>query len=432
MVSAEEKLSMPAMNKTRIRTLKEEAKRIAALTAPGMHKVNDGPGLHGLYLQIAGPKARSWIYRYMRGGKQRDFGLGSAFLLSLEDAAVKADSARLIHAEGGDPIEQRKAAKLASRLERARGITFKKVAEEYIAQHSPAWKSAKHREQWGATLRDYVYPSISDTPIQAIDVAMVLHIIRPIWLEKTETASRVRGRIEMIIDYATPQYRVGDNPASWKILKSKLPKREKIAKVEHHAALPYGDIAAFMADLRGRASTSARCLEFTILTAARSSEVRGATWPEIDLYGATWTIPAERMKADNSHRVPLSGRAVEILRDMQKRRENDLVFPGAKAGRPLSDASLSKMLVIMGRDDVTVHGFRSTFRDWAAERTNFPRELAEKALAHTVGDETERAYQRGDLFEKRRRLMDAWAAALCGKTTRVGQVGQMRVSAKAV
>ena len=421
---------MSAMTKDRIRTLKAEAKRLETLTAPGMHKVNDGPGLHGLYLQVAGPKARSWIFRYMRAGKQKDLGLGSAFVFSLEDASKRADEARQLHATGGDPVEQRKAEKLAKRLERAKGITFEQVAKEYVTQHSPAWKNAKHREQWSSTLATYVYPAIGKVPVQAVDVAMVLEIIRPIWLEKTETASRVRGRIEMIIDYATPQYRVGDNPAAWRIIKSKLPKREKISKVEHHPALSYADIAAFMADLRGRTSTSARCLEFLILTAARSTEAREATWSEIDLDGAAWTIPADRMKADNGHRVPLSERALEILRDIQARREGDLVFPGANAGKPLSDASLSKMLVVMGRDGITVHGFRSTFRDWAAERTNFARELAEKALAHTVGDETERAYQRGDLFDKRRRLMDGWAA-FCGKTTRAGQVVPMRASAKA-
>jgi integrase len=420
------------MTKDRIQLLKAEAKRLEALATPGLHKVNDGPGLHGLYLQIGGPTARSWVYRYMRAGKQKDLGLGSAFLFSLEEASKRADKARQLHAAGGDPVAERKAEKLAARLDRAKDMTFKQVAEEYIAQHSPAWKNAKHREQWSSTLATYVYPQIGSLPIQAINVAMVLDIIRPIWLDKTETASRVRGRIEAIIDYATPQYRIGDNPARWQILKSKLPKREKISRVEHHPALPFDEIPEFVADLRNHTSTSALCLEFLILTAVRTGDIRGqeredrppVRWSDVDFGKSVWTIPAT--KNSSEHRVPLSDRAVAILREMQKRREGELVFPGAKDGKPLSDAALSKMLTIMQRQrakggkpkwidpkqgrEVVPHGFRSTFRDWAGERTNFPKELAEKALAHTIGDETERAYQRGDLFDKRRRLMDAWAA----------------------
>jgi integrase len=419
------------MTKERKRLIEKEAKRIASLTAPGMHKVNDGSGLHGLYLQIAGPSARSWIWRFTLNGKTRDFGLGSAFLIPLMAAAEKADEARSLHAKGVDPIEQRRAEKTAIRLDQAKGITFKQVAEEYIAQHSPSWKNEKHAAQWGSTLETYVYPTIGALLVQAIDVAMVLDIIRPIWLEKTETASRVRGRIEMIIDYATPQYRIGDNPARWQILKSKLPKRDKISKVKHHAALPYADIPAFMADLRSRTSISARALEITILTALRTSEVLGAEWAEFDLDGGVWTVPAARMKAEKEHRIPLSERVLKILRDLHSRREGALVFPGMREGRPLSDAAMSKMLDLMNRSDLTVHGFRSTFRDWTAERTNFPREVCEMALAHAIDSKVEAAYRRGDLFKKRRELMAAWAD-YCDKRATTSAVvslrGERRVS----
>jgi len=240
--------------------------------------------------------------------------------------------------------------------------------------------------------------------------------------KKRETANRVRGRIETIIDYATPQYRVGDNPARWQILKSKLPKRDKISKVNHHAAMSYSEIGTFMADLRGRTSLSARALEFTILTWARSSEALGATWDEFDLDAGIWIIPASRMKAGREHCVPLPPRAVEILRELYARRESSsFVFPGAQIGKALSSASMSKLLDIMGRSDVTLHGFRSTARTWAAERTKFPREAAEVALAHAVGSKVEAAYQRGALLDKRRGLMNAWAE-FCAKPAAVGKV----------
>jgi len=400
--------------KDRLRQIAEEAKRLDKLTTPGLYKVNDGPGRRGFYLQIGGPTARSWIYRYYVNDRPRELGLGSAFLIPLATAAEKADAARLMWAERIDPIEQRRAAKTAKRLDRAKGITFKQVAEEYITQHAPAWKNEKHFAQWKSTLATYVYPHIGDLPVQAIDVAMVLDIIRPLWLEKTETASRVRGRVEAIIDYATPQFRTGDNPARWQILKSKLPKREKIATVKHHAAMPYAELPAFMADLRARTSTSARALEFLTLSWMRTGEVLGAEWTEFNLDAGVWTVPGERMKAGREHRVPLSPRAVEILRELHARRESAYVFPGARGDKPLSGASLSKMLDLMNRGQFTLHGFRSSARTWAAERTTFTREICEAALAHVVGNKTEAAYQRGDLFDKRRRLMDAWAD-YCGK-----------------
>jgi integrase len=393
-------------DKKRLKLIEKEAKRLAAIAVPGLHRVEDGR--RGLYLQIRSPKARSWLYRFTVNGRLREMGLGSEAAVPLTAAVEDADAARLLHARGIDPLDERRAEKTAQRLDAAKDKTFKEVAQEYVAAHSPSWKNAKHRQQWENTLATYVYPKIGSLPIQAIDVASVLDIIRPIWLYKTETASRIRGRIKLVIDYATPTYRIGDNPANWDILKSKLPKRAKISKVEHHAALPYADIAAFVADLRGRGSLSARALEITILTAGRASEVLGAEWSEIDFDAGVWTVPAERMKAGKEHKVPLSARAVEILRDLYSRREGALVFPGQQSGKPLSGASLSKLLDLMGRTDLTVHGFRSTFRDWAAERTNFPNEVCEMALAHAIPDKVEAAYRRGDLFEKRRRLMAAW------------------------
>jgi len=396
------------MTRERLRLIADEAKRLAGVTANGMHKVNDGSGLHGLYLQVAGPRARSWVYRYTRAGKARDLGLGSAFLIPLADAAAAADEARILHAKGGDPVEERKAAKTALRLARRGGITFRQVAEEYIGQHAPSWRNAKHRQQWESTLSTYCYPKIGSLPIQEIDTAMVLDIIRPIWLTKTETASRTRGRIEMVLDYATPQFREGDNPARWQILKSKLPKREKFARVEHHAALPYADIPAFMTDLRTRGSISAKALEITILCCLRTSEVLGAEWTEIDLDAGLWTIPAARMKAGKEHRIPLSKRALGILRELDSRRESSLVFPGQRVGKPLSDAAMSKVLDLMNRSDLTVHGFRSSFKDWASEKTNFANEISEAALAHAIDSKVEAAYRRSDMLEKRKRLMSAW------------------------
>jgi integrase len=409
------------MSRDRQRLIEKESKRLAVLTAVGLHKVNDGPGLHGLYLQIAGPKARSWIYRYTLRGKSRDLGLGSAFIIPLANAAQKADAARLLHVSGIDPLEQRRAERTAQRLDKVKGVTFKQVAEEYITQHSPSWKNAKHAAQWRSTLATYVYPQIGTLPVQAIDVAMVLDIIRPLWLEKTETAARVRGRIEAIVDYATPQYRTGDNPARWQILKSKLPKREKVSKVEHHAALPYTEIPEFMTHLRTRTSISARALEVAILACARTSEILGAEWPEIDLQAGVWTVPASRMKAGKEHKVPLADRALEILRDLYSRREGTLVFPGQRAGKPLSDAAMSKILDLMNRSDLTVHGFRSTFKDWSSERTNFPNEVSEAALAHAIDSKVEAAYRRGDLFDKRRKLMEAWGQ-YCTKPAPAGEV----------
>jgi integrase len=381
--------------------------------APGLH-----PDGNGLYLQVTPGGSRSWLYRYSLHGKEHRIGLGSASAIPLKRARELAAEARRLRAEKIDPLQYRREQRSAKLVEQARAITFRQCAEAYIAAHEAGWRNPKHRQQWRNTLDSYVHPIIGDLPVQDIDTPLVLKCLEPIWQDKTDTASRIRGRIEIILDWAKfREFRSGENPARWRgHLQLALARPEKIAPHEHHAALPYAAIGELMADLRGRDSTSARCLEFLILTAARTGEVIGATWDEIDLSAKIWSVPAGRMKSNREHRVPLSDRAITILHAMQQRRENDFVFPGRSGG--LSNMSLMAMLRTLGRS-VTAHGMRSTFRDWAAEQTNFPREVAEQALAHVISNKVEAAYRRGDLFEKRRRLMAAWAE-FCGKPSPSG------------
>ena len=388
-------------------------------------------GLHhdgdGLYLQVGGAGARSWIWRFTLNGKTRDLGLGSAKAIPLKRARELAAEARRLRAEGVDPVQRRREQRSAVQIRQAKSVTFKQCAESYIAAHEAGWRGAKHREQWSGSLSTDAYPAIGALPVASVDTALVMKVLEPIWTAKPETASRVRGRIESILDFAKARgFRDGENPARWRgHLDCLLPAKAKLAKIAHFAALPYAEIGAFMADLRRREGTSARCLEFTILTAARTGEAIGARWDEIDLQAQVWTVPAERKKGGKAHRKPLSPRVAEIIRERQARREGDYVFPGRSGGAPLSHTSLPAMLHAMGGADVTTHGFRATFRTWAAERTNFPREVIEAALAHIVGDETERAYQRGDLFDKRRKLMAAWSQ-YCGTVQTACKVISMR------
>jgi integrase len=376
------------------------------------------PGLHpdggGLYLQITPSGSRSWLFRYSLHGKEHRVGLGSARDVPLKLARQLAAQARQLRATGVDPLAQKRERRTAHLIAEAKSVTFKECAESYITAHEAGWRNPKHRQQWRSTLDTYCFPAIGALPVQAIDTDLVIKVLEPIWRNKTETASRLRGRIESILDYAKARnYRNGENPARWRgHLDMLLARPAKIAPHEHHAALSYNEVGSFMSDLRRRDSTSARCLEFLVLTAARTGEVIGATWNEVDLAARVWTIPANRMKGNREHRIPLSDRAVEIVRLMQQRRENDFIFAGMRGGG-LSNMTLLAMLRVLGRN-VTSHGFRSTFRDWAAEQTNFPREVAELALAHAIESKVEAAYRRGDLFEKRRRLMDAWSA-FCSK-----------------
>jgi integrase len=290
-------------------------------------------------------------------------------------------------------------------------MTFRQCAEAYVAAHKAGWRNAKHARQWTSTLATYAYPVFGSLPVQRIDVGLVMKVVEPIWQTKTETAGRLRGRIENVLDWASTRgYRQGDNPARWRgHLENLLPKRGKVRKVRHHPALPYQEIGTFMAALRSQEGIAARALEFAILTAVRTGEAIGAVWDEIDLRAKTWTIPAERMKGGLAHRVPLSDAVVAIVESMKPLANARFVFPGTRAAKPLADSALADALKRLARDDLTVHGFRSTFRDWAAETTAFPREVAEMALAHVVGNKVESAYRRGDLLEKRRLLMDAWA-----------------------
>lgn len=370
----------------------------------------------GLWLQISKLGGKSWVFRFTQHGKTREMGLGPVHTVSLSQARVKASELRAVVADGRDPIAERKAQQQHARLNAANAKTFDECATAYIEAHRAGWKNEKHGKQWSATLDAYASPVIGKLPASAVDTGLVLRILEPIWQEKTETASRLRGRIESVLDWATVRgYRAGENPARWKgHLDKLLPARSKVQKVQHHAALPYAEIGAFMDELRKREGVSARALEFSILTVARSGEVRGAMWAEFDLEGRVWTVPAERMKAGKEHRVPLSKEAVALLKALPRLEDCEYVFPAPKGGK-LSDMALTAVLRRMERADLTQHGFRSTFRDWAGETTAYPREVIEHALAHQLKDKAEAAYQRGDLLAKRARLMVDWAK-YCGLT----------------
>lgn len=363
----------------------------------------------GLYFRVSAFDTRSWAFRFAMLGKAREMGLGAYPDVSLAEARERAAEARRLLRDGVDPIEARKAAKTATAAAVANALTFAQCADAYIGMASAEWKNTKHEAQWRSTLETYAYPVIGKVLARDVTEDHVLKILEPIWQTKTETASRVRGRIEAVLDYATAKkYRSGDNPARWRgFLDKHLPKPKKIAKVQHHPALPYADMGAFMAELKAQHGMGARALEFAILTAARSGEVRGATWGEIDLDAGTWTIPAGRMKAEKEHRVALSTAATKLLRALPRIDDCDLPFPSSK-NTALSDMTLTAVLRRMGRSNITAHGFRSTFRDWAGETTAHPREVIEHALAHQLKDDTEKAYARGTLFEKRRKLMEDW------------------------
>jgi integrase len=396
--------------------------KVISLTKTGLY----ADGL-GLYLQVAKGGSKSWVFRYQLAGKPRKMGLGSVNTVSLKLARDRAQAARLKLLDADDPIELRRHERREKLAEQATAMTFKECAELYIAAHRSGWRNVKHAAQWKATLEAYAYPHFGDLHVARVDVGLVLKAVEPIWNDKTETATRVRGRIESILDWATARnYRQGENPARWKgHLKMLLPKRSKVAKVKPHAALPYGEIAAFMKELRTMEGVGPRALEFAILTATRTGEVVGARWSEIDLAKALWTVPADRMKAGKQHRVPLSDRAVALLDALPREEGSDFVFIGSGKGKPLSNMALLMTLRRMKRTDLTTHGFRSTFRDWAAEQTAYPNELVELAMAHTIANKVEAAYRRGDMFERRRRLMADWAA-YCAKPARSGEVTPIR------
>ncbi len=385
------------------------AKKVSSLSEKGRY--SDG---NGLWLQITQHGTKSWLYRFMMHGRARQMGLGSISTVSLADAREAVANCRKMVQQGIDPIQQREEEVRTRKLEIARAMTFKECALAFLSDNSDGWKNAKHRQQWENTLKTYAYPVIGDFLVKQIDTDLVVKVLQPIWKEKTETASRVRGRIERVLDWAKVRgYRDGENPARWRgHLDKVFPKASALKNEKHFAALPYKEIASFMAELQKRDGNAARGLEFQILTAARPGEVYEMTWEEIDLQNKIWIVPAERMKAKREHRVPLSDRAVKLLENLPREKDSPYVFNGHKKGRPLSNAAFSQLMKRMGMCDITAHGFRSTFRDWAAEQTSFPHEICEMALAHTIKNKAEAAYRRGDLLEKRRELMEAWAGVM--------------------
>lgn len=389
------------------------ARSYKRLTAAAVESIKK-PGLHadgmGLYLQVGPGSAKSWVFRYMKDGKQRKIGLGSARVRTLAEAREIAHDNQRKLLVGIDPLQEQQQLEQVRKLEQARLLTFEDAAGKYIESHKDGWKNAVHAAQWPATLKAYVYPHFGSISVADIDVALVLKALQPIWTEKPETASRVRGRIEKVLDWAKARgYRAGENPARWKgHLDHLLPRKSKVSTVKHHPALPYSEMSGFMSSLRELDGVSPRALEFAILTATRTGETVGAKWDEFDFAQKMWTIPPERMKAGREHRVPLTERLIRILDGLPRDAASDFVFIGEKKGKSLSNMALLMTLRRMKRDDLTTHGFRSTFRDWGAEQTAYPNELLEMALAHTVSDKVEAAYRRGDLLEKRRRLMNDW------------------------
>jgi integrase len=389
------------------------------------------PGLHGdgggLYLQITPRGSRSWLLRFQRDGRARAMGLGPVELVPLKDAREKARSARRLLLEGQDPIDARRDQRTQRRLEAAKSITFKMAAERYIASHRASWKSAKHAGQWSATLTTYCFPLIGELPVAAVDTQLVMKILEPLWTEKPETASRVRGRMESVLDWAAArEYRPAFNPARYKGLLDKLlPRTRKIARTRHHPALAYADLPKFFAELGEGVGISRQALKFLILTAARTNEVIGARWSEIRLDGEIrladgtsrpcpmWVVPAERMKSGREHRSPLPPAAIGILKSVPRMEGCDYIFPGARAGKPLSSMALLELMRGM-RPGYVPHGLRSSYRDWVLEASSFPGEAAEAQLAHVSGSATERAYKRGDAMSRRQDLQNAWAAFVTG------------------
>jgi integrase len=399
-------------------------------------------GVTGLYLQITPKEAKTWILRATIGGKRGDYGLGGFPAVTLAQAREKAREARDKIDRGIDPIAERKAAKAALAAERGRGLTFADAMDRFLAVKLDGFQSDKHRAQWRATLEAYAKPTLGALMVSDIQVQDVLRLLRPIWTDKTVTANRVRGRIEAVLSWATVSgHRAGDNPARWGgNLKELLPAASKVAKAENHPALALDDAPAWFVALRAREGFGARAVEFAALTAARSGEVRGAAWSEIDLERGLWVIPADRMKMSREHRVPLTAAAVALLQALPRLNGSDLVFPAARGGQ-LSDMTLSATMKRMHEAEMAEgrsgfvdraskrpavpHGLRSTFRDWVAERTNYPGDMAEVALAHKISSAVESAYRRGDMIEKRRAMMAAWSDFLtatkqAGNVVRIG------------
>jgi integrase len=401
---------MGKLNPARVRALKETG------------RYGDGGGL---WLQVSKWGTKSWVLRYWIDGRERNYGLGPLELVPLGDARERAREARRLLLDGTDPIEHRRQARAARRLERAKTKTFGQCVEAFVQAREEEWTD--EGAQWGSTLRQHCKP-IWNLPVQAIDADLVLRCLTPIWKERTVTATRLRGRIERVLSYAKGRgLRDGENPARWDgHLSEMLPKPGKLATVKHMAAIPVDEIPAFVADLRSRDSSAARALEFVVLTAGRNSEITGATWNEIDLDERMWKVPAERMKAGKEHRVPLAARAIELLQSLPREPGNPHLFVGSKQGAGL-DKNAMQLVMRELRPGYTVHGLRSSFRDWCGEKTNFPRDVAEHALAHKLPDKSERSYFRSDLFVKRIKLMEAWAKHCARPVREAANVIEMRL-----
>jgi len=399
------------------------ARVIGKLTALAVNRAKE-KGLYadggGLYLQVGISGGKSWLFRFMLLGKAQAMGLGTLHAVTLAEARVKAADCRKLLAAGKNPLETKRDERTQARVAAAKGTTFESCAKAYIDAHKASWRQERHAKQWDQALAKHAYPVMGKLPVQAIDTALVMKVLEPIWQKKTETAKRLRGRIECILDWAkVREYRQGENPARWRgHLENLLARPSKLIKVEHFAALPYTKVSGFLQSLEGQAGLGAEALKLVIFTACRSNEVLEAVWDEIDFGNKVWTIPAERMKGGKEHRVPLTIPALSILKNLKQGRDtirgvgeepSPYVFPGTKGNSSLSNVVMLALLKRMDRRDITVHGFRSSFRDWAAEQTNFPREVAEAALAHAVQSRVEAAYRRSDLFDKRRLLMEKWA-----------------------
>jgi integrase len=387
------------------RTLgKLNALQVGRLREKGMY--GDGGGL---YLQVGGTGTKSWIFRFKINGRSREMGLGPLSTIGLAEARTKATDCRRLLLEGIDPIQARNATRAVRKFQAAKAMSFSECARSYIKAHTPGWRNERHVGQWTSTIDAFVNPVFGAVPVQDVDVRLVLKVLEPIWHIKTQTASRLRGRIEAILDWASARgFRRGDNPARWRgHLDKLLPAPSKIHSIKHHPALPYGELPIFLQQLRQQPGAAARALEFLILTAARTGEVIGATIDEININEKLWAIPGARMKNGKNHRVPLSAGALDLIRRIREHGGNHL-FCSGKRMKPLSQWAMPAVLKRMGRSDLTPHGFRSTFRDWAADCTDYPSHVVEMALAHTISSKVEAAYRRGDLIEKRRRLMDDW------------------------
>jgi integrase len=387
------------------------ARRLHRLTALKVARTKE-PGMYAdggsLYMRVAPGGSKQWTFRYIRGGRLHDMGIGPTHTISLAEARERATEARKLLIDGIDPLAAKRTRLAALRAADAKAMTFADCVKGFIKDNEASWTNPKHRREWETSLIKYAFPVLGSLPVAAIDTPLVLRVLKPIWSTIPESASRIRGRIENVLGWATVHhYRTGDNPARWNgLLEHALP---AVVKGDHHTALPYPDVPAFMAKLQQQTSVPAKCLEFIVLTAARLGEAQKATWDEIDLDNRVWVIPGVRMKSGKEHRVPLSPAALAVLKAMHVVRLSDYVFPGAHHGKPIGKNMPLRLLNEITGNGATVHGLRSSFRDWVAERSSFPREVAEMALAHAIPNAVEAAYRRGDLFEKRRRLMDAWA-----------------------